>query len=160
MLKVDPKLQYYLSIDMSKYGIGGALFQLYSMPLGTEAGLQHHANEWIIMFISFRLADAETHYGTTDQKALAAVRCLAEVRWLVIGSPYPVKLYTDHQSLLSILSRGADASSRIVQWQDRLNEYDLEVHHQLGKSHLMGIVDGLSKMPTRYTTVPKAMDSK
>src|SRR5437762_9342352 len=160
MSGADPKLQYHLSTDASKYGIGGVLFQLHDTTTGTEAGPEHRANERIIMFISFCLADTETHYGMTDREALAIIRSLAEVRWLVIGSPYPVKLYTDHQSLLSILGRGADASSRIVQWQDRLNEYDLEIHHRPGKSHTMGVADGLSRMPTRYTTITRAIDSE
>ena len=51
-------------------------------------------------------------------------------------------------------------SSRIIQWQDRLNEYDFEVHHRPGKSHLMGIADRLSQMPTRYMTIPKAIDAE
>ena len=96
MSGADPKLQYHLSTDTSKYGIRGVLFQLHDTPTGMEAGPQHRANERIIMFISFRLADAETHYGTTDREALAVVRYLAEVHWLVIGSPHLVKLYTDH----------------------------------------------------------------
>ena len=115
MSGVDPKLQYHLSMDASKYGIGGVLFQLHNTPTGTEVGPQHHANEQIIMFISFCLADAEIQYGTTDREALAIVWGLAEVQWLVIESPYLVKLYTDHQSLLSILSKEADISSRIIQ---------------------------------------------
>ena len=96
MLGANPKLQYHLSADASKYGIGGVLFQLHDTPAGTEVGPQHCTNERIIMFISFHLADAETRYGTTDREALAIVQCLAKVQWLVIRSPYPVKLYTDH----------------------------------------------------------------
>ena len=64
---------------MSKYRIGGVLFQLHDTPMGTEARLQHRVNKQIIMFISFHLADAETRYGMTDREALAIVRCLAEV---------------------------------------------------------------------------------
>ena len=58
MLGVDHKLQYYLLADTSKYGIRGALFQLYGMPIGTEAGLQYYANKQIIMFIFFHLANS------------------------------------------------------------------------------------------------------
>ena len=43
------------------------------MPTGTEAGPQHCANKRIIMFISFCLADAETHYEMIDWEALAIV---------------------------------------------------------------------------------------
>jgi RNase H-like domain found in reverse transcriptase/Integrase zinc binding domain len=160
MSGADPKQQYHLATDASKYGTGGVLFQLHGEPAGTEAQPRYRSKERIIMFMSFRLSDPETRYGTTDREALAVVRALAEVRWLVIGSPYPVKLYTDHQALDSILRKGTEASMRITRWQDRLNEYDFEVHHRPGKSHTIGIADGLSRMPTRYTTIPKAEDSE
>jgi RNase H-like domain found in reverse transcriptase len=156
----DPNLQYHLATNASKTGAGGILFQLHDEPAGTETRPQLCKKECIIMFISFRLADAETQYGTTDREALAVVRCLAEVRWLVMGSPFPIKLYTDHQALESILSKEAEASTQIVKWQDRLNEYDFEVYHHPGKSHLIQIVDRLSRMPTRYIMIPKAKDSE
>ena len=66
------------------------------------------------MFMSFCLEDAETRYDTTEREALAVVRCLAEVRWLVTGSKYPTKLYTDHSALESILTQGSDAHGRIA----------------------------------------------
>ena len=71
-----------------------------------------------------------------------------------------MKLYTDYQALLSILKQGIEASMRIIKWQDQLNEYDMKVHHRPGKSHLMRIADGLSRMLTRYTTIPVAEDTE
>ena len=50
--------------------------------------------------------------------------------------------------------------SRIIQWQNRLNEYDFEVHHRLGKLYLMEITDRLSQMPTRYIIISKAIDAE
>ena len=76
----DPKLQYYLTVDASKSGIEGVLFQLHDVLARTEAGPKHWKQERIIIFISFRLADVETRYTTTEQKALAIVRYLAEVQ--------------------------------------------------------------------------------
>jgi RNase H-like domain found in reverse transcriptase len=111
MSGADSNLQYHLATDASKTGAGGILFQLYNEPAGTEARPQLRKKERIIMFISFRLADTETRYGTTDREALAVVRCLAEVRWLVMGSPFSIKLYTDYQALESILSKGVEAST-------------------------------------------------
>ena len=144
MSGADPKKQYHLSTDASKYGLGGVLFQLHDILEGTEASSKHRDKERIIMFISFRLSDMKSQYGNTEREALAVVHCLAEVCWLVIESPYPVKLYTDYQALLSIFGKGAEASSKIIQWQDWLNEYDLQVHHKPEKSYLIGIADGLS----------------
>jgi RNase H-like domain found in reverse transcriptase len=107
-------LQYHLATNASKTGAGGILFQLHDKLVGTKAQPQLHKKERIIMFIFFRLADIETQYRTIDREALAVVRCLAEVQWLVMGSPFLIKLYIDHQALESILSKGAEVSTQIV----------------------------------------------
>ncbi|KAF3931381.1 Protease [Dactylella cylindrospora] len=153
MTSGEPKIQYHLVTDASKTGIGGILFQMPDIEAGVEATLKNKGAERIIMFISFKLADAETRYTTTEREALAVVRCLAEVRWLVHGSPFPVKIYTDHSALLKVFGKGADDShSRIARWQDRLGEYDFEVHHRPATDRLIQIADGLSRMPTCYQT--------
>lgn len=159
MAGADHSSQFHLATDASLHALGGVLFQLSGIAPGTEASKEHRSQERIVMFLSFRLSDAETRYNTTEREALAVVRCLAEVRWLVMGSPYPTKLYTDHTALVSILKQGGDAHGRISRWQDRLTEYDLEIHHRPGKSHTIGIADGLSRMPTRFTSIPSASDS-
>jgi len=74
---------------------------------------------------------------------LAILRCLEEVRWLVLGSPFPTKVYTDHQALLGLL-RKDDAHGRIVRWQIRLAEYDVEYIHIPGRENV--VADGLSRM--------------
>ena len=58
------------------------------------------------MFISFLLTDTETHYSNTEQECLAIIRALAEVQWLMVRSSYSVMLYTNHNALLAILSKG------------------------------------------------------
>jgi RNase H-like domain found in reverse transcriptase len=80
MSRADPELQYHLATDASKYGLGGVLFQLHGELAGTEAFPKHKKSERIVMFMSFRLSDAETRYTNTEREALAVVRCLAEVR--------------------------------------------------------------------------------
>ena len=64
--------------------------------------------------MSFCLEDAETRYDTTKKEALAVVRCVAEVRWLVTRSEYPTKLYTNHFALESIFTQGSDAHGKIA----------------------------------------------
>lgn len=76
-------VQYHLATDASKWCLGSVLFQLVEAPLGTEATHSYKENIRITLFMSFRLEDAETRYDTTEREALAVVRCLAEVRWLV-----------------------------------------------------------------------------
>ena len=74
---------HHLSTDASKTGVGGVLFQLLNCEPGTKITIKNRSDRRIIMFISLRLADAETRYSTTEQETLAVLRCLKEVSWLV-----------------------------------------------------------------------------
>ena len=51
-------------------------------------------------FLSFSITGISY---TEEREALAVLRCLQEVRRLVRGSQYPVKLHTDHLALLKVL---------------------------------------------------------
>ena len=152
MAQPDSDQQYHLAVDASKKGIGGALFQLEGMPPPSEAtnSLVHRDAERMIMFISFKLEDAETRYSNSEREALAVIRCLAEVRWMVISSSYPILVYTDHEALW-VLLRGLDndAHGRIAKWQERLGEYNFRLLHRAASTHFMGIADGLSRLPSR-----------
>ena len=110
----DPAVQYHLATDASKWCLGGVLFPLVDALPGTEATHSYKEHIRIIIFISFRLEDAETRYDTTEREALAVVRCLAKVRWLVTGSKYLTKLYTDHSALENIFTQGSDAHGKIA----------------------------------------------
>ena len=89
----------------------------------------------VIMFLSFRLSDAEleSRYNNSERECLAVVRCRAEIRWLMMGKEYPVIVYTDHETLKSILMKGSENSVRIANWQDRSNKYNYEIKHMGGK---------------------------
>ena len=86
----------------------------------------------IIMFLSHQFTPPQSRYHTTERESLSVVKCLAEIRWLVQGSRYPVKLYTDHQVLLKIL-KSEDATGRISRWQLALSKYDIQTHRVPGK---------------------------
>ena len=159
----NPEDQYYLAVDASKRGIGGALFQLNGISPNTEANnsLKHRDAERMIMFISFRLEDTETRYSNSEREALAVVRCLAEVRWMVISSPYPIYIYTDHEALRVLLTGlDNDAHGRIAKWQERLGEYNFRLFHRSAGVHFMGIADGLSRLPTKLMQRHFAEDSE
>lgn len=122
--------------------MGGVLFQLKDVPAATEAIDKHKECLRIVMFMSFRLENAETRYTTTEREALAVVRCLAET------SKHPTKIYSDHSALESIFRNGTDAHGQIARWMDRLTEYDYEVHHRPCRtdSSQKNILDGFDNM--------------
>jgi hypothetical protein len=141
----DPHLQYHLATDASNTGLGGVLFQMSKWPIGTRTSRNTVEDETVIMFMSFALSDAETRYHTTEKEALAVLKCLEEVHWLVMGADHPVILYTDHLALKTVLGANSDATGRIARWQYRLQEYNLSIHHVPGKTQI--IADGLSRVP-------------
>jgi len=136
--------------DASIHAIGGVLFQLPNTPAGTSLTTKTRKEMKIIMFLSKRLIAVETRYSTTEREALAILRCLEEVRWLVLGSPYPTKVYTDYKALLGLL-RKDDPHGRIVRWQIRLAEYDVQYIHIAGKEN--ALADGMSRMRQSESTL-------
>jgi hypothetical protein len=97
----------------------------------------------LVQCISKKFLDAETRYHTTEQEALTIVRCLEEVRWLVNENLHQIIVYTDHECLKTAL-KNTD-KGRIVGWQLRLSEYDLQIVHVKGKENVLA--DGLSRLP-------------
>jgi len=140
----DEALQYHIATDASKTALGGVLFQILDSTPGTKASSQNRPKHRIIMFLSKPFLPAETRYSTTEREALAVLRCLEEVQWLILGSPFSTIVYTDHQALVSLLKKD-DAHGRIARWQVRLSEYDVEYHHVSGVENRLA--DGLSRMP-------------
>ncbi len=62
----DSSRQYHLATDASGTGIGGVLFQLRDILAGTVASEKIRGKEDFVLFMSFRLSDAETRYHTTE----------------------------------------------------------------------------------------------
>jgi len=146
----DEGRQYHLATDASNFALGGVPFQVLNHPPGTTISVRTRPDQRIIMFISKVFTPAERRYSTTEREALAVVRCLEEVRWLILGSPYPTKVYTDHVALISLLKKD-DAHGRIARWQVRLSEYDIEFIHICGREN--PLADGLSRVALLSSTV-------
>ena len=153
----DENVQWHMATDASKEGCGGVLFQLVGMPPGTVATSKLRSRERVVCFMSQRFAPTETRYTTTEREALSVVRNLREVRHRVLGSPYPLKVYTDHQSLSAIINSDTPGShGRIARWQDKIQEFTLDIHHVPGRELL--IADGMSRLPTRCMDPPLDVD--
>ena len=150
----DVNKQYHLSCDASQTGLGAVLFQLSKSPPGTTLTNKLWGEEQVVMFISQRLSTTEKNYLNTEREALAVLRALEESRWLVVGSPYPVKVYTDHSALIAILNGRGSHQGRITSWMMRLSEYHVEYHHVKGTEN--GLANGLSRMRTDMMELPKS----
>ena len=153
MSGTDLQIQFHFAIDASPTAIERVLFQLHGIFSGMEASSQFRSQERFNLFFSFKLADVDTRYVNLERPFLAVVRCLSEVKWLVIGSPYSVMIFSDHIALRDIFIKGDCKKARINRWLDRLGEFDLKLVYRPSTDQHIGIADGLSRMPTRYLTI-------
>ena len=86
--------------------------------VGTEATPKFRKNERINIFFSFWLSDVETRYVNSEREYLAIVRCLNEIKWLVIGNKFPTIIYADHHALSDIFNKEDSTKARINTWLD------------------------------------------
>lgn len=126
----DEDKQYHLCCNASKTGLGGVLYQIVNN------------KESVICFLSYQLTEAQSRWHTTEREAFAVYKCLDECSWLLLGSKFPVRVYTDHSALLSVL-RADNPHGRICRWQLFLARFDLEYTHVPRKD--LAIADGLSR---------------
>ena len=112
------------------------------------------------MFMSFKSQDAETRYSISKRECLAIVRCLSEVRWLIMGSKYPAIVNTDHEALASTFATGRTEKGRVATWVDRLGEFDLLLRHRPSKDQHIGVGDALSRMPIRLTETSMVIETE
>lgn len=160
MKGANRNLQYHLAADASGRATGAVLFQLYDVDGTPEATQKHQKNIRIIMFMSFKLTDAETRYTNMERECLAVINGLNECRWLVMNSAFPVRIYTDCESLKPVLVEGTKAFGRIARWIDRLGEFDYVVHHRPNSTFFIGLADGLSRMPDKYSQTYRPQQSE
>jgi hypothetical protein len=80
MIEANSIAQYHLVINASKRDVDEVLFQLKEILIETEAILKLLSNERIVMFLSFRLENAEIRYFNLKHKYLAVIKCLAKIK--------------------------------------------------------------------------------
>lgn len=142
---VDYEVQLHLAADASMRGMGAVLFQLGNgIPPNIKLTPANRKEMRVISFISQKFTSAESKYVNSEREAFAVIKALAECRHLVLGSKFPVMVYTDHSALTTILM-GDSARGRIANWQSQIGEYDLRIVHIPGKE--MQLADGLSRIP-------------
>ncbi|RYC63902.1 hypothetical protein CHU98_g2314 [Xylaria longipes] len=156
----DPARQYHLAVDTSGTGVGGVLFQLCSQEKGTEITDKLMPAMRPLSFMSFRLSDAETRFNTGERETLGVVKTLAECRWLVLTSPYPVLIYCDHLNILKTFSLDNNNRGRIATWLERLGEYDVTMRHRPNDTKIIKIADGLSRLTGSTCTFSEKEDTE
>ncbi len=151
----DPNLQFHLSVDSSQIGIGGVLFQIKRMKPGIEAATKFAENQQILLFLSYCLTDVEIRFGNSERGCLTMVRCLTDIKWLVINSPYKILIYSDQRALQDIFIKSDNEKVQINAWLDWFGEFKIQLVHRLSRDQHIYLADGLSGMPTSLMDEPE-----
>ena len=122
--------KFTLDTDASEKGIGAVLSQ------------EQNGQEKIIAHFSRSLNRRERNYCVTRKELLAVVKATEKFHYYLYGQRFIVR--TDHASLRWLFNFRRP-EGQIARWLQKLQEYNFEVVHRSGKSHVNA--DALSRRP-------------
>ena len=112
---------FAIATDASKDASGGILLQADSN------------GEWHpCSYLSQSFSPAERNYDIYDRELLAVIRGLKTWKHYLRGSPFPVKVFTDHKNLL-YFKEPQKLNRRQARWMLDIGDYDLKLVHVPGK---------------------------
>ena len=86
---LNTKHPFFITVDASLIGLGAVLLQL-----------NEHNKMKVISYNSRILNPQEQKLSTLDRELLGIVHALQIYEFLIIGSPHPIHIFTDHKPLL------------------------------------------------------------
>lgn len=133
LMMPDPSKPFQIESDASKYASGAVLTQM------DENGNRHPT-----AFLSKSFSPAERNYEIYDRELLAIIRAITEWRYLILGSPHPTVVLSDHKNLTFFRS-AQKLNRRQARWSLLLSEYDIQLIHIPGSKMILS--DALSRRP-------------
>ena len=128
----DLSRPFFLQVDASAFATGAILTQTDDRDKHVIVGLH-----------SQTFNDAERNYDIHDRELLAVYRGLTAHRHLLLSSPFPVTLYTDHKNL-EYYRHPHHINRRIARYLPRLADYNFVLTHIPGHTNK---ADPLSRRP-------------
>ena len=102
----------------------------------------------VISYNSRILKTQEQKLSTLDRELLAIVYALQIYEFLIIGSPHPIYIFTDHKPLLHCFAKKGNLSPRLYRAQMQLTKFSkLKLIHTPGKN--LTVADMLSRTFTK-----------
>lgn len=129
----DPKKVAYVEVDASDHSIAGCMSQL-----DEEGQLRP------VAFFCKKMIPAECNYDIYDKELLAIVRAFEEWEPELKGTPFPVQVLSDHQSLETFMTT-KKLSRRQARWAEHLSEFDFVITYRKGVEN--GKADALTRQP-------------
>ena len=126
----DFSKEFIVKTDASLFALGAVLAQRDS----TE--------EYVVAYESRKLKPAESNYPVHERELLAIVHALTIWRHYLLGRHFIIE--TDNNPTTHIMTQER-LSARQLRWTQKLAEYDFELIHKDGRSHV--VADMLSRRP-------------
>ena len=133
----NTKHPFFITVDASLIGLGAVLFQL------------NEQNKMKVISNNTRILNPqEQKISTLDKELLGIVHALQIYDFLIIGSPHPIHIFTDHKPLLHCFTKKGNLSPRFYRAQMQLTKFSkLEIFHTPGKN--LSVADMLSRPFTK-----------
>ena len=90
----NTKHPFFITVDASLVGLGAVLFQL------------NEQNQMKVISYNSRIRNPQEHkLSTLEREHLGIVHALQIYEFIIIGSPHPIHVFTDHKPLLHCFTR-------------------------------------------------------
>ena len=133
----NTKRPFFITVDASLIGLGAVLFQL-----------KEQNKMKVISYNSRILKPQEQKLSTLDRELLGIVHALQIYEFLIIGSPHPIHIFTDHKPLLRCFTKKGNLSPRFYRAQMQLTKFSkFNIIHTSGKN--LSVADILSRSFTK-----------
>ena len=120
----NTKHPFFITVDASLIGLGAVLFQL-----------KEQNKKKVISYNSRILNPQEQKLSTLDRELLGIVHALQIYEVLIIGSPHPIHIFTDHKPSLHCFTKKGNLSPRFYRAQMQFTTFSkLKIIHTLGKN--------------------------
>ena len=123
----NTKHPFFITVDASLIGLGAVLFQL-----------NEQNQKKVISYNSRILNPKEQKLSTLERELLGIVHALQIYEFIIIGSPHPIHVFTDHKPLLHCFTKKGNLSPRFYRAQMQLTKFSkLKIIHTPGKKFFL-----------------------
>ena len=133
----NTKHPFFITVDASLVSSGAVLFQM------------NKENKMRVISYNLRILNTqEQNLSTLDRELLAKVYALQIYEFLLIGSPHPIYIFTDHKPLLHCFAKKGNLSKKFYRAQMQLTNFSkLKFIQNPGKN--LTVADMLSRTFTK-----------
>ena len=124
---------FYITVDASLIGLGAVSFQPNT-----------HNKMLVVSYNSRILTTQEQKHSTYDRKLCAITFALSQYEFTIIGSKFPITIFTDHNPILILFTRKGNLTPRQYKAQMLLTKFfTLQIIHTAGTN--LTVADMLSR---------------